>query len=187
MSRSRTLWEEGHTPGIRVVGLAVASSALVLLLDLLLTDRVSVLFDLVFVALCVAGALLVRPRDFFVVGVLPPLLMLGLFLLVAAGRPTAIADAGDGYVQAVVSGLSHHSVALGVGYALALAVLGLRDRVSRGLVRPGGLERSIRAGGLGSGAVRTGRGRRRPPAAPRAHPPTSRPPSSAPQGSPPPR
>ena len=186
-SRSRTLWEEGHTAGIRVVGLAVVLAGAVLLLDLAVADRVGVLFDLAFVAACVGGALLVRPRDFFAVGVLPPLLMLGLFVVAAAIHREALGGAGDGAVQAVVSGLSHHSIALGVGYALCLGVLGLRDRFARGLIEPGGLERSVRTGRVGRPGVRTGPGRRRPPAAPREHPATSPPPSSAPQGSRPPR
>ena len=42
-----------------------------------------------------------------------------------------IADAGDGVVQAVVSGLSHHAGALIVGYALCLGVLAIRHRVLR--------------------------------------------------------
>ena len=40
-------------------------------------------FDLCFVAICLAAALMVRPRDFFTVGVLPPLLMFGTMVLVA--------------------------------------------------------------------------------------------------------
>ena len=42
----------------------------------------------------------------------------------------AIAQPGDGLLQAVVSGLSHHSLALGLAYVLALGVLAVRHRVA---------------------------------------------------------
>ena len=48
------------------------------------------MFDLSFVALCVALALMVRPRDFFTIGVLPPLMMLGVVLLLAVAVPGAV-------------------------------------------------------------------------------------------------
>jgi len=178
MTRSRTIWEEGRTPGSRVVLLAVGVSLIASQADILVGGDVGWFFDLVFVALCVGCALLVRPRDFFAVGVLPPLLLLGLVTFLAAGRRTTIAQADDGFVQAVVSGLSHHSLALGTGYALCLGVLGLRDRLARGLIRPGGLTRA---------SVRTGPGLRRLRESPAGFRPTSRRRSSAPRGSLPPR
>ena len=128
--RSRTLWQEGREPGRQVIALGVAVALTAVVLDLLLVGRVSLFFDLCFVALCVGVALLVRPRDFFTVGVLPPLIMLGVFTLVGLTRPAMIADADDGVVQAVLSGLSRHSVALLIGYALCLACLGVRHRVA---------------------------------------------------------
>ena len=79
-----------------------------------------------FVGLCVAAALLVRPRDFFVIGVLPPLMMLGVFVLAGLVAPGLIARPGDGVVQAVVSGLSIHAGALVAGYLLALGTLAYR-------------------------------------------------------------
>jgi hypothetical protein len=129
MSQSRTLWEEGHEPGRRVVLLGVAVTLTVVVLDLLLAERLGIFFDLCFVLLCIGLALLVRPSDFFTVGVLPPLLMVGVFVLLGFTRPEVIADSGDGVIQAVVSGLSHHSGALVVGYLLCLATLAVRHRV----------------------------------------------------------
>jgi hypothetical protein len=129
MTHSRTIWEEGREPGRRVVALGVALVLTVAAFDLMITDRVDLVFDLVFVAVSLALALVVHPRDFFVVGVLPPLLMLGLFVLLAPTRPEAIASAGDGVVQAVVSGLGHHAVALFVGYAVCLGCLAVRRHV----------------------------------------------------------
>jgi hypothetical protein len=129
--RSRTLWQDGHEPGREVIALGVAVALSAVVLDLFLVGRVSLFFDLCFVALCVGVALRVHPRDFFTVGVLPPLIMLGVFTLVGLTRPAMIAEPGDGVVQAVLSGLSHHSVALLVGYALCLACLGVRRRVDQ--------------------------------------------------------
>ncbi|GAA5145173.1 hypothetical protein GCM10023340_14040 [Nocardioides marinquilinus] len=126
---TRTLWEEGREPGREMVALGVALALTAAALDLMLTARVGALFDVGFVLLCLALALAVRPRDFFTVGVLPPLLMLATFLLLAMSRAEAIARSGDSVVQAVVSGLSHHSLALGLGYAGALGVLFVRQRV----------------------------------------------------------
>ena len=76
--------------------------------------------------------MLVRPQDFFTVGVLPPLIMLAVFVLVGISPPGRDRPRSDGLVQAVVTGLSHHAVALGVGYAACLVCLAVRDRFTRG-------------------------------------------------------
>ena len=129
MSHARTVWEEGREPGREVVALGVAVALTAVLADLTLTDEIGLLFDVAFVLLCVLLALRVRPADFFTAGVLPPLLMVGVFVMLGVGRPATIAEPGDGAVQAVVSGLSHHSEALVTGYLLCLAVLLVRSRV----------------------------------------------------------
>ena len=131
MNHTRTLWEEGREPGRQVVALGAALALSAVVIDVAVVGRVSLFFDLCFVTVCVAVALAVRPRDFFTVGVLPPLLMMGVFVLLGLTRPEAIADPGDGIVQAVVSGLSHHSVALVVGYLLCLGVLAMRQRMGQ--------------------------------------------------------
>jgi hypothetical protein len=131
VSSARTVWEEGHEPGRRVVALGLALALTVVVLDLAVAGRVSLLFDLCFVGVCVALALLVRPQDFFTVGVLPPLIMLSVFTILAVTRPATIAHPRDGVVQAVVSGLSTHAVALGVGYALCLGCLAVRQHFVR--------------------------------------------------------
>jgi hypothetical protein len=125
----RTLWEEGHETGRQVAVLGVAVTLTVAVLDLLAFGELTVLFDVCFVLLALALALLVRPSDFFTVGVMPPLLMMGVFTFLGVIRPAAIADPGDGVVQAVVSGLGHHAGALVLGYGLSLAVLAVRHRV----------------------------------------------------------
>lgn len=124
-----TLWESGREPGREVAILGVAVTLSAVAIDVLLSGRVSLFFDLCFVALCLFLALRVRPHDFFTIGVLPPLMMLGAFLLLALSNRTAIAQADDGVAQAVVSGLTHHSGALAAGYAVCLACLAYRQRL----------------------------------------------------------
>ncbi len=137
MGRSRTLWEEGRHPGPQVVALGLAVALTGAVLDTRFSDGVGLLFDASFVAVCAATALAVRPSDFFTVGVLPPLVMLAVFVLVGAGAPGAIAHPEDGLVQAVVTGLSRHAVALVLGYALCLSCLAVRHHFHT--ARPTGL------------------------------------------------
>lgn len=129
MTHARTVWEEGREPGRQVVALGAAVSLTTVLVDLAITDEVSVLFDLAFVLLCLYLALDVHPADFFTAGVLPPLLMVGVFVVLGLARPTTLGEEGDGAVQAVISGLSHHSEALVAGYGVCLAVLLIRHQV----------------------------------------------------------
>ncbi len=116
--------------GSRVTRLAILAGLAVLATDLLIDERITVLFDVGFVVVCVGAALAVRPRDFFHVGVLPPLLLLGLVTLVAVVHVPWVADPGDGIVQAVVSGLAHRPGGLLTAYLLVLAVLATRARVA---------------------------------------------------------
>lgn len=125
----RTLWEEGREPGRQVVALGLALALTAVVVDQALLGQVGLFFDICFVLICVATALAVRPRDFFTVGVLPPLLMGAVFTLLGVTRPATIADPRDGVVQAVVTGLGHHAGALITGYVLCLAVLAVRHRV----------------------------------------------------------
>lgn len=126
---SRTLWEEGHESGREMVALGVALALTMAALDLMLSGHVGALFDIGFVLGCLALALAVHPRDFFTIGVLPPLLMLLTVGLLGITRTESIARAGDGVAQAIVSGLSHHSLGLVIAYLLSLAVLVIRVRV----------------------------------------------------------
>ncbi len=128
---SRTLWEEGRHPGRLVVGAATLVVAAAVAVSLLVGDRIGFFFDLVFVVVCVAGALAVRPRDFFTVGVMPPLLLAAAVTVLAFLDPATVARPGDQLAQAVVSGLAHHAIALVVGYGLTLGVLGLRQVAMR--------------------------------------------------------
>jgi hypothetical protein len=124
---NRTLWEEGRHRG-RLVGLASSVAALVVvLLNLVGAGQIGLFFDLPFVVICVAAALAIKPTEFFVVGVLPPLLMAGTITVLGVLDRASVANKGDGLVQAVVSGLAHHATALVVGYTLTLAILALRQ------------------------------------------------------------
>ncbi|WP_183092208.1 DUF6542 domain-containing protein [Nocardioides stalactiti] len=127
-SAARTFWEEGEEPGHEVAALAVALLLTALTIDLALSARLGLLFDLAFVTICLRAALMVRPASFFTVGVLPPLAMLAAVLLLALTEPASIAHAQDGAVQATVSGLSGHAIALVVGYLLCLGVLAVRNQ-----------------------------------------------------------
>jgi len=99
----------------------------VVLISVLLGNQLGLFFDIVFVLVCVGAALAVRPSDFFTVGVLPPLALAGTIVVLAVVDRAAASKADDSFVQAVVSGLAHHAFALMIGYALALAVLALRQ------------------------------------------------------------
>ena len=120
-----------------MVDLGVAASLTVAVLDLIVTGGLSILFDLAYVVLCVVLALRVRPADFFTVGVLPPLLMLGTFWVLGLVTPGSIAEKGDGTAQALLTGLADHSTALAVGYALCLACLAIRRSVLQSSKRSG--------------------------------------------------
>ncbi|GAB2746378.1 DUF6542 domain-containing protein [Nocardioides pakistanensis] len=123
----RTLWEEGRLPGGQVAAVALVAVLSTAALNLALTGRLSLFFDLTFVVVCLVTAFAVRPRDFFVAGVLPPLLMLATVVSLAVLARGAVAEAVDSLTQAVVSGLAHHAGGLVAGYASALIVLALRQ------------------------------------------------------------
>jgi hypothetical protein len=108
------------------------------LVDLAFGNRLGVVFDVAFVVLCVTCALWVRPRDFFTVGVLPPLVMAAVVVALALLDRSAVARADDPVLQAVVSGLAHHWRALVLGYGLTLLLLALRQVALRngGTLRP---------------------------------------------------
>jgi len=99
----------------------------VVLVSLLFGNRLGLFFDIVFVVVCVAAALAVRPSDFFTVGVLPPLALAVTVVIVALFDRAAVSKSDDPFVQAVVSGLAHHALALMIGYALVLGILALRQ------------------------------------------------------------
>ena len=126
MTLAQRWWQVGGEPGRQVVSLGVALTLTAVCIDVLLVGRLTLFFDLCFMALCLGLAALVRRRDFFLVALLPPLLMTAVFAFVALVARDAVADPRDSVVQAVVSGVATHGIALGVGYALCLGWLGWR-------------------------------------------------------------
>ena len=126
MTQADTRWQAGREPGLQVVSLGVALTLTAVALDVLLVGSLTLFFDLCFVALCLGLAALVRRQDFYLVALLPPLLMVVVFGFVAVVARDAIADPRDSLLQAVVSGVATHGVALFVGYALCLGWLGWR-------------------------------------------------------------
>ena len=126
MTQAHTRWQAGREPGLQVVSLGVALTLTAVALDVLLVGSLTLFFDLCFVALCLGLAALVRRQDFYLVALLPPLLMVVVFGFVAVVARDAIADPRDSLLQAVVSGVATHGVALFVGYALCLGWLGWR-------------------------------------------------------------
>lgn len=127
--RAPTVWEEGTWSGTRVTRLCVLLTFVLVCASALVHGELGPLFDVAFVVLCVFAALAVHPRDSFRVGVLPPFLLLGTCLVLAFVWRDGIARADDNLVQAVISGLAHRSGALFTGYALALVVIAIRQRV----------------------------------------------------------
>lgn len=126
MTQADTRWQAGREPGLQVVSLGVALTLTAVALDVLLVGSLTLFFDLCFVALCLGLAALVRRQDFYLVALLPPVLMVVVFGFVAVVARDAIADPRDSLLQAVVSGVATHGVALFVGYALCLGWLGWR-------------------------------------------------------------
>ena len=126
-----TLWEEGRWPGTRVIRFSMFACVLFAAIDVAATGHLERFFDAGFIVLCIAMALVVRPSDFFGVGVLPPLLLGSVSVLVGIVDRGVIAPPGDSLIQSVISGLAHHSGPLMAGYVLALTVLGIRTRVLR--------------------------------------------------------
>jgi ATP/ADP translocase len=129
--RDPKLLREGETRGSEVAALATALTLTSAAAEITLASRLGLFFDVCFVVICLVAALMVRPRDFFTVGVLPPLLMLGTMVLVALNGAEVIAARHDSALQAVITGLAHHSVALFVGYGVCLVTLVLRQRAAR--------------------------------------------------------
>ena len=128
VSRSDPFWDAGSESGRQVVALGIAVTLTAVSIDVALAGRLTQFFDLCFMALCLALATLVRRRDFFAVALLPPLLMIMVFTFVALVARDTVADPRDSLIQAVISGVATHGIALFVGYALCLGWLGWRLR-----------------------------------------------------------
>ena len=126
MTGAEAFWEVGRESGRSVVALGVAVTLTAVSIDVLLVGRLTLFFDLCFVVLCLGLAALVRRGDFFLVALLPPVLMTVVFGFIALVARDVVADRADSVLQAIVSGVATHGLALFVGYALCLGWLGWR-------------------------------------------------------------
>ncbi|GAA1936202.1 DUF6542 domain-containing protein [Nocardioides hwasunensis] len=123
MAQADGFWEAGREPGRQVVLLGVALTLTAVGIDVILSGHLTLFFDLCFMALGLALAARVRRGDFYMVALLPPVLMTATFLFVSLVDRDVVADRGDSVLQAVVSGVATHGLALFVGYALCLGWL----------------------------------------------------------------
>lgn len=111
--------------------LAIALLTATTALQVWLSESLGIFFSICFVLTVLTTSLLVRSDGFFVVGVLPPLLMLALLTGVAVFAPTSIdapVPASSGVVQLVIAGLVAHAVPLAVAHLSALAIIVARVR-----------------------------------------------------------
>jgi len=145
MGHARTLWEEGHHAGWRVV--AVASAALLAVAGAHAAGgwQPHHLFGAAFVLAALAQALLVRPGDFWSVVFAPPAQMLGICLLLIAVAPGSLS--GDAHrAQAFFTGLAGLATPLAAGCVLAWGALWIRLRVQERRAGAVGVQSSNRDG-----------------------------------------
>ncbi len=114
--------------GVILVSLTAAGGSAGL--DLALTGRLSMFFDLCFIVVCLVAAMGVRRRDLFTTGVLPPLVFGAVIGVIAVTSPVTFSVVG-GFSKVVMTGLAQHAVALVAGYAVALVTVGGRVSVAR--------------------------------------------------------
>ncbi len=117
-------------PGRAVVLVSLLAVVGCAALDLRLTSRVTMFFDLCFVVVCLVAAMAVRRRDLFTTGVLPPLVFAVVVAGIALWLPSTFVPAG-GLSRAFLTGLAEHATGLVAGYAVALVTVGGRVAASR--------------------------------------------------------
>lgn len=95
-------------------------------LDLALAGRLTMFFDLAFISLCLAQAASIRGDNGdsrMSAGFLPPLQLIGAFVVLAVIDSTILGKVHDSLVQNVIAGLTSHAAALAIGHGLFLAAL----------------------------------------------------------------
>ncbi|CAN5857421.1 hypothetical protein BH20ACT6_BH20ACT6_10980 [soil metagenome] len=131
----RAPWVGAEPPAGRVLTGAIAALVVAAFVEILLVGSVGLLLGLSLVAASIGVALTVRPRDLFTAGVSPPLLLVGVLLVVAVlhgeGIQVGRLVAEAGVAQRVIAGFVHLAGTLVVAHALALVVVALRGRVHR--------------------------------------------------------
>jgi hypothetical protein len=117
--------------GVVVLGVALLAAATAL--QVRLSPSLGIFYSVCFVLTVVTTTLLVRSDGFFVVGVLPPLLMLGILIAVAYWAPSHIdapVPASASLAQLVIAGLIAHATPLAIGHLSALAIIAARVRAA---------------------------------------------------------
>ncbi len=122
-----TLWVQGRHPGRLVLRATSVILLVVLGVNHLVTGSLGLGFGLAFVAACAVIALWVRPCDFFMVGVFPPIFLGAVVIVLSVVDPGAVARSSDNAAQAMVSGLAHQAQTLVIGYGLTLVLIALRQ------------------------------------------------------------
>lgn len=127
MSQAPAPWIHGTEPARPLWALGAALTLTAVAVDHVLSGHLTFFFDVCFIATCTLLAFRITPGQFTSAAAMPPVLMLGVLVFLSIVSPATIADQGDGFIQALVSGLAHHAVGFAFGFAAALGVLQYRD------------------------------------------------------------
>ena len=128
VSPTQPSWLYGTEPGRAIAPLGLALVTTTVAITWTLGSKLGLFYDLTFVTVCLLLAVRIQRDEFGFAVTLPPALMGAVLLLLAVASPETIADEGDGFVQAFVTGVATHSLALLVGWAFALLALEARRR-----------------------------------------------------------
>ncbi len=109
-------------PGRGVVLISALATVSCAGLNVALTGRLTIFFDLCFVVVALTSAMSALRRDLFTVGVLPPLLFAAVVGAIALTAPETFVATGA-ISKAFLTGLAAHAVGLVAAYGVALAVV----------------------------------------------------------------
>lgn len=109
-------------PGRGVVLISALATVSCAGLNVALTGRLTIFFDLCFVVVALTSAMSALRRDLFTVGVLPPLLFAAVVGAIALTAPETFVATGA-MSKAFLTGLAAHAVGLVAAYGVALAVV----------------------------------------------------------------
>jgi hypothetical protein len=127
----------GEESGRQVLAFGVLATLAIATIDLTLSGRLTMFFDLAFITLCLGLGQLPRRDALFFVAFLPPLVLVLSFGVLGIVHPDGISQVEEGVLQSMIRGLTDHAAALAIGYGLCLATLGLRQRSLVGATRTG--------------------------------------------------
>jgi hypothetical protein len=111
---------------------ALLAAGLLSLVDLAITGRLSLFFDLSFIVVCTVAALAVRRSELFTVGVLPPVVMVAVLAVLAVVEPASLTVDHLGFASTLLTGLAHHAAALVAAHGAVLAIVAARSTIGAG-------------------------------------------------------